>query len=184
MRWSRPLLALYGYTRSGSNWTKGQFGGGLGRFRVDDNSAVGGEQSNKTILVRTLSQSKLTHQKSGPFGCHYRPAVALPQYSCYSYRRSLVGRNWLLRKPRSKGRTSLKSIERDFPHIVEIVVPLGGLGKTLDAIYDFHNRHHIRAHHGATRRGENGHNYMRWRFADPVTAVEFAGKFGGTMGQR
>ena len=39
--------------------------------------------------------------------------------------------------PRDKGRTSHKLAERDFPHIVEIVVPLGGLGKTLDAIYGF-----------------------------------------------
>jgi len=85
--------------------------------------------------------------------------------------------------PRSRGRTSLKSIERNFPHIVEIVLPLGGLGKTLDAIYDFHARHHIRAKHGRTRHDEDGHNYMRWRFANRGTAVEFANKFGGTMKQ-
>ena len=84
--------------------------------------------------------------------------------------------------PRDKGRTSHKLAERDFPHIVEIVVPLGGLGKTLDAIYDFHSRHDIHAKHGRTRRDENGHNYMRWRFGDPGTAVEFAKKFGGTLG--
>jgi hypothetical protein len=84
---------------------------------------------------------------------------------------------------RSKGRTRLKSIERDFPHIVELVVPLGGLGKTLDTIYDFHARHDIRANHGRTRHGEDGHNYMRWRFADSKTAVEFAKKFGGTVKQ-
>jgi hypothetical protein len=81
----------------------------------------------------------------------------------------------------SRRRTGLKSIERNFPHIVEIVVPLGGLGKTLDVIYDFHARHDIRAKHGRTRHDENGHNYMRWRFADRRTAVEFANKFGGTM---
>jgi hypothetical protein len=84
--------------------------------------------------------------------------------------------------PRHKGRTSRKSVERDFPHIVEIAVPLGGLGKTVDAIYDFHSLHDIRAKHGRTRRDENGHNYMRWLFADPGTAVEFANKFGGTLG--
>ena len=44
---------------------------------------------------------------------------------------------------RSTSRTSTKSNERDAAHIVEIVVPLGGLGKSLDAIYDFHARHHI-----------------------------------------
>ena len=49
---------------------------------------------------------------------------------------------------RSTSRTSTKSNERDAAHIVEIVVPLGGLGKSLDAIYDFHARHDIRAKHG------------------------------------
>jgi hypothetical protein len=39
---------------------------------------------------------------------------------------------------RYKGRQSAKAIERDFPHIVEMVVPEGGLGKRLDAMYDFH----------------------------------------------
>ena len=33
---------------------------------------------------------------------------------------------------RYKGRTSAKAIEKDFPHIVEMIVPLGGLGKKLD----------------------------------------------------
>ena len=86
--------------------------------------------------------------------------------------------------PRSKRRTSRKSNERDALHIVEMALPLGGLGKTLDAIYDFHSRHHIRAKHGRTRHDVNGHNYMRWRFADRRTAVQFASKFGGTIEKR
>ena len=28
-----------------------------------------------------------------------------------------------------------------FPHFVDIVVPPGGLGKRLDAMYEFHTRH-------------------------------------------
>ena len=83
--------------------------------------------------------------------------------------------------PRAKGRNSPKSIERNALHIVEMVVPLGGLGKTLDAIYDFHARHGIRAKHGRTRHDVNGHNYLRWRFVDRRTAVRFANKFGGTI---
>jgi hypothetical protein len=39
---------------------------------------------------------------------------------------------------RYKGRANAKLFERDFPHHVEIVVPSGGLGKTLDAMYEFH----------------------------------------------
>jgi hypothetical protein len=34
---------------------------------------------------------------------------------------------------RYKGRSSSKAVERDLPHIVEIVVPPGCLGKQLDA---------------------------------------------------
>ena len=85
--------------------------------------------------------------------------------------------------PSPRHRTSPKSIERNFPHVVEIVVPLVGTGKVLDAIYDFHARHDIRAKHGRTRHDKNGHKHIRWRFADRRTAVEFANKFGGTMMQ-
>jgi hypothetical protein len=49
---------------------------------------------------------------------------------------------------RYEGRQSAKAIERDFPHIVEMVVPEGGLGKRLDAMYDFHARHGVRARLG------------------------------------
>ena len=33
---------------------------------------------------------------------------------------------------RYKGRTKAKTIERDFPHHVEMIVPEGGFGKRLD----------------------------------------------------
>ena len=42
---------------------------------------------------------------------------------------------------RYKGRQSAKAVEQDFPHFVDIVVPEGGLGMTLNAMYDFHARH-------------------------------------------
>jgi hypothetical protein len=79
---------------------------------------------------------------------------------------------------RYKGRQSAKAIERDFPHIVETVVPKGGLGKTLDAIHEFHKRHGIEAHTGKGRRDKNGRDYIRWCFADPALAEAFAAKFG------
>ena len=41
---------------------------------------------------------------------------------------------------RSKGRTSAKAIARDFPFVVETVVPEGGLGRDLDRMYEFHSR--------------------------------------------
>jgi hypothetical protein len=39
-----------------------------------------------------------------------------------------------------KGRPSAKAIEKDFPHIVEMRLPLGGFGKTLDAMHEWHTK--------------------------------------------
>ena len=69
--------------------------------------------------------------------------------------------------------------ERNFPHIVEIIVPLGGLGKTLDAMYDFHARHGIQAKRGQGRY-TNGVNFIRWCFADPAIAKSFATAFAAS----
>jgi hypothetical protein len=46
---------------------------------------------------------------------------------------------------RYKGRSGSKASERDFPHIVEIAVPPGGLGKQLDRMYDWHRARGIEA---------------------------------------
>jgi hypothetical protein len=82
---------------------------------------------------------------------------------------------------RYKGRTSFKSIERDFPHIVETIVPLGGFGKTLDAMLEFHTRNGIRAINSTGRRDENGRDYIRWCFADRAATVAFAAEFGAKV---
>ena len=39
---------------------------------------------------------------------------------------------------RYKGRTDPKEIEKAFPHIVEMIVPLGGFGMKLDDMYEWH----------------------------------------------
>ena len=80
---------------------------------------------------------------------------------------------------RYKGKQEPKSIERDFPHVVEIAVPPNGLGNVLIAMYDFHTRFGIEARRGHGRR-EYGGNFIRWRFADPVLAAGFASEFGAT----
>jgi hypothetical protein len=80
---------------------------------------------------------------------------------------------------RYKGRTSSKSIEREFPHVVEIAVPPGGLGRRLDAMHAFHAKRGIRACLGRSRR-EDSQDYLRWHFVDPTVAVDFASRFGGT----
>jgi hypothetical protein len=53
---------------------------------------------------------------------------------------------------RYKGRISFKAIERDFPHIVE----MRGFGKQLEAMYEWHSHHGIRAINSTGRRDENG----------------------------
>jgi hypothetical protein len=77
---------------------------------------------------------------------------------------------------RYKGRSSRKTVK--FPHVVEIPVPPSGLGKRLDAMHAFHSKRGITACLGRGRR-ENSRNYLRWYFAAPKTAADFASKFGG-----
>jgi hypothetical protein len=79
---------------------------------------------------------------------------------------------------RYKDRARPKAIERDFPHIVETIVPLGGFGKRLNEMYDFHARHGIRAINSTGRRNENGRDIIRWCFSDSAVAAEFAKEFG------
>lgn len=78
---------------------------------------------------------------------------------------------------RYKGRMSAKMIERDFPHVVETVIPAGGLGKTLDAMHEFHKRYKIEVHTGKGHRDRNGRDYIRWCFANPGIAAKFASQF-------
>jgi len=80
---------------------------------------------------------------------------------------------------RYKGRASAKAVEKDFPHHVDIAVPLGGLGSRLDAMHDFHTRHGVKAQRGHGRHDANG-AIIRWCFADPAIAKSFATMFGAT----
>lgn len=75
-----------------------------------------------------------------------------------------------------KGRTKTSLIERDFPHHVELIVPAGGLGKRLDAMYDFHTQHSIPPQRGHGRHSADG-SVIRWCFADHETADAFRREF-------
>src|SRR5215813_7173709 len=86
---------------------------------------------------------------------------------------------WAHAMSRYKGRQSAEAVERDFPHLVEIVVPPGGLGNRLDAMYEFHTRHRIKPHRGQGKRDTNG-IAIRWCFADPALASAFAREFSAT----
>ena len=81
---------------------------------------------------------------------------------------------------RYKGCKSQKAIEREFPNVVEIAVPPGGLGKRLDAMHDFHRSRGIQACLGLGRRDE-GRDYLRWYFVSPTAAAAFAAEFAGTL---
>ena len=79
--------------------------------------------------------------------------------------------------------TTPEATERAFPYIVEMLVPEGGFGPELDAMHQFHARHGIQVQRGRNRR-EDGRDYIRWCFADPGVAAEFADEFGGTIGEQ
>ena len=81
---------------------------------------------------------------------------------------------------RYKGRQSAASNERNYPHIVELPVPEGGLGTTLDLIAIFHANLGIEEHHGTGRYQEPRH-YVRWCFADPQHARSVQALFGGVL---
>jgi len=81
---------------------------------------------------------------------------------------------------RYKGRTSLKSLDREFPYTVEMVVPEGGLDRTLDRMYEFHAVRGIKAQAGKGRRVDDC-DIITWLFADPEIANQFATEFNGTM---
>jgi hypothetical protein len=77
---------------------------------------------------------------------------------------------------RYTGRQSAKAVEQDFPHHVDMVVPLSGLGNRLDAMYEFHARHRIKPQRGHGRHDADG-AVIRWCFADREIAAAFARAF-------
>ena len=81
---------------------------------------------------------------------------------------------------RYKGRSNVKAIERDFPHIVEMTVPPHGFGSRLDTMYEWHSARSIEVRRGRGRH-EDDADYVRWCFADPNIAAAFAAEFGGTV---
>jgi hypothetical protein len=82
-------------------------------------------------------------------------------------------------KRRYKGRPSANIVARDFPFIVEIAVPLGGLGKR-NAMRAFHNQRGIQVAH-TRHRHEDERDFLLWCFARRAIAEEFAAEFGGRL---
>ena len=70
-----------------------------------------------------------------------------------------------------------RATAKELPHLVEILVPPGGLGGRLDEMLAFHRKLGISPHLGKRRAREG--DYLRWRFADLAHAIHFAMKYGG-----
>jgi hypothetical protein len=81
---------------------------------------------------------------------------------------------------RYKGQTGAKVTAREFPFVVEIMIPEGGLGRRLDDMHQFHRHRGITDHH-IPRRRDNEHDYIRWCFKDLAVAEAFTAQFSGTL---
>lgn len=77
---------------------------------------------------------------------------------------------------RYKGQLKATRTQTEFPHHVDIIVPPGGLGTRLDAMYDFHVQYGIKPQRGQGKHGADG-SVIRWCFADASLAAAFASKF-------
>jgi hypothetical protein len=65
-----------------------------------------------------------------------------------------------------KGRIQSKAIERHYPHIVELMVPLKGFGPKLHDMHALHTTRGIQSQRGSGRYHE-GRHYVRWCFGGP-----------------
>lgn len=59
---------------------------------------------------------------------------------------------------------------------MNIIVPPGGLGSRLDAMYEFHAKRGIKPQRGHGKHDANG-SVIRWCFADSDSAKAFADEF-------
>lgn len=80
---------------------------------------------------------------------------------------------------RRKGEITPRMNERDFPHLVELLLPPGGLGEGDLAIAAFHNERRIAPRFGNARR-DDGEFCVTMCFADAADADAFQHRFGGT----
>ena len=83
---------------------------------------------------------------------------------------------------RYKGRPDAKSLARDFPHIVEMLLPPTGFGNRLNAMFDWHTANGIESQRGPERREVVDHDiryFVRWCFADRATAKHSRRNFPG-----
>jgi len=85
--------------------------------------------------------------------------------------------------PHYKSRPSPKGREHRFPYHVDVLVPEGGFGARLNTMHAWLEARDVPAVTGHRRHTDRG-DYIRWCFADPDVAVEFANIFDGLIGRR
>jgi hypothetical protein len=71
--------------------------------------------------------------------------------------------------------------ERDFPHVVELLVPPRGFGDASSAFGQFHLEMRIPERRGRGRRDEQLRDYVRWCFPTADLADAFRARFGGVV---
>jgi hypothetical protein len=79
---------------------------------------------------------------------------------------------------RRKGEITGRMNERDFPHIVELQVPVGGLGDRIWEFDAFHRDRGIQSRSGRGRQDEDRF-FVHYCLADPAIADAFRARFGG-----
>jgi len=80
------------------------------------------------------------------------------------------------------GRIQTKDIERRYPHVVELMVPLKGFGPKLNDMHGWHTTRGIQSQRGSGRyRYREGRHYVRWCFGGLEDAKAFQAAFGGQL---
>jgi hypothetical protein len=84
---------------------------------------------------------------------------------------------------RTRRQAAPGTIERKYPHIVELAVGKHGLDVGLGRrIMHFHNSRHIKPRHGHVVLKE-GQRYYHWCFSELTTAQAFIEQFSGEISQ-
>jgi hypothetical protein len=79
------------------------------------------------------------------------------------------------------GKGKKLSTECNFPHIIEIALPVSGLSANVNReMATFHRSRDIRLRFGRTRI-QNGQHYGRWCFSELAIADTFRKQFGGAL---
>jgi hypothetical protein len=81
--------------------------------------------------------------------------------------------------PQRKGEMTKRRIDRDFPHQVAILIPVGGLVARLMAMHKFCDTRSMSYKTRSDLRREPIADYVRFCFGDAAHADAFMAEFGG-----